>query len=163
MRQLFIPQGRAGRSELLVVAGVLLAVQLAVAALDFGMAQVPQALGLLANGLIGWIGLVATARRLHDMGYSAWWILAGMGALCIWSVGVAVLAVMIFGMEAIRPEQSTYAVLLGLLVLPLLGGTLWLHLSAGDPLPNRHGLPMAGSPDARPAAAEGAASDLKLS
>jgi uncharacterized membrane protein YhaH (DUF805 family) len=161
LHALFIPRGRAGRSELLVVAGVLLGLQLSLAGVDIAGLNVPDVANYAVTTLVGWVGLVATIRRLHDIGYSAWWVPGALCALCIWSVGVALLAVMIFGAGAIRPEQTTYIFILGVLMLPLLGLTLWLHLSGSDPLPNRFGAPTS-EPGPQPSLPEAAASDMKL-
>jgi uncharacterized membrane protein YhaH (DUF805 family) len=161
LRALFIPTGRAGRSELLVVAGVLLGLQMAISSAEALKLNVPDLLTYAVNGLLGWVGIVATVRRLHDAGYSAWWVPGCFAVLCIWSVGVAALAMFIFGTDAIRPEQTTYAIILGFLFLPLLGAMLWLHLTPSDPLPNRFGLPVDEN-IAQPGASAPAPSDMKL-
>jgi uncharacterized membrane protein YhaH (DUF805 family) len=162
LHALILPTGRAGRSELLVVAGVLLGLQLIVSGAQTSSLPVPEILAYGLHGVIGWIGLVATVRRLHDVGYSAWWVPGGFAVLCIWSVAVAMLAMMTFGADAIHPTQSTYAVILGLLFLPLLGAMLWLHLTPSDPLPNRFGLPVEGEGAVQPTSTASASTDMKL-
>ena len=160
-RSLMLPHGRAGRNELLLVAGFLLIVQLGFVALQLSEFGIPDFFSYAIGGFLMWIGCTATARRLHDVNRSGWWVPGGLAALCIWSVAVAFLAIMIFGVEAIRPDQTTYVLILGVLFLPVLGAALWLHLAVGDPLPNNYGPPTSGerfvSPQAgRPGSVAGA-------
>jgi uncharacterized membrane protein YhaH (DUF805 family) len=144
LRSLMLPHGRAGRNELLLVAGFLLIVQFGFVALQFADFGIPEYLSYAIGGFLMWVGCTTTARRLHDVNRSGWWVPGGLAALCIWSVAVAFMAMMIFGVEAIRPNQTTYALILGFLFLPVLGAALWLHLAVGDPLPNRYGYPTEG-------------------
>jgi uncharacterized membrane protein YhaH (DUF805 family) len=90
-----------------------------------------------------WVGTIGLIKRLHDVGRSAWWVLAGMAGLCIWCAVVAVVIGLMFGASALVPGSIGYIVLLGLIMLPAIGVTFWLHLEPGDPFPNRFGQPPA--------------------
>lgn len=138
--QLFDPRGRASRSEFLAVGIVMLALQV----LWFAIAwQVEERFGRLpslpVNLLILYMGLCATARRLHDTGRSAWFMpLAAMG----WAAAGAVVALMlalVLGPGHLRPGSPPFWLVFLVLMMPPLIAVLWLHLEEGDAGPNRFG------------------------
>jgi uncharacterized membrane protein YhaH (DUF805 family) len=96
-----------------------------------------------------WVGTIGLIKRLHDVGRSAWWVLAGMAGLCIWCAVVAVVIGLMFGSAAFMPGSTGYIVLLGLVMLPAIGATFWLHLEPGDPFSNRFGPPSAHALEAK--------------
>ncbi len=130
---LFDPRGRASRQDLLVAAGVMLAVDMLMAANATGVAL--YALKILAY----WIGCVGIVKRLHDVGRSGWWLAGGAAALCIWAAVLGLGLGFTFGLEQLRPGNIAYIVMLALLILPALGVTLWLHLAEGEKGMNRFG------------------------
>lgn len=134
------PRGRADRRGLFVMACALIAYQ--VICLSLVAADVLAADGLAIKLLkfIGlWFGITATAKRLHDLGYSAWTMLAAFAAITIWA-SLAVLSVMItFGMNAMLEGGIGYAIALASTSLPILAAAFWLHLSTGNEEVNRFG------------------------
>jgi uncharacterized membrane protein YhaH (DUF805 family) len=141
LRLLVDPRGRIGRFGLLVSASLMLAVEamLIIMTPDLASGLPPYLWPLKALEL--WVGAAALIKRLHDVGRSGWWVLGGMAGICIWSAVVALVFVFVIGAEAFQPGSTGYAMLLGILMLPALGATLWLHLAPGDPFTNQYGAP----------------------
>ncbi|MGL4636546.1 MAG: DUF805 domain-containing protein [Beijerinckiaceae bacterium] len=138
---LFDPRGRANRQALLLAAGVAVALEL------FTM------FGLQAEGaewlspinaikaLTIWICSTSVIRRLHDMDYSGWWLPGGLALACMWTAIVGIVSVMLAGAAVLQPENPGFSIVLGIVMLPVLGATLWLHLAPGSPVINRFGAP----------------------
>jgi uncharacterized membrane protein YhaH (DUF805 family) len=127
------PRGRVSRQDLLVAATLMLAIDLLVATLLTG---IPLYAG---KALAYWIGGVGIMKRLQDTGRSGWWMLGGAVAFFIWAAVIGVAMVFVLGLEPLHPGAPGYIVMLGLLMLPALGVTLWLHLAEGDAGMNRYG------------------------
>jgi uncharacterized membrane protein YhaH (DUF805 family) len=144
------PRGRTSRSGLLASASLMLGVE---AVLIMGLAGQSDSLPVYLwpmKALALWLGTIGLIKRLHDVGRSAWWVLAGMAGLCIWCAVVAVVVGLSLGSGAFLPGSTGYLVMLGLVMLPAIGVTFWLHLEPGDPFPNRFGPPPAHAPEAKP-------------
>jgi uncharacterized membrane protein YhaH (DUF805 family) len=142
------PRGRTDRAGLLASASLMLGIE------AFFVVALPEHGGIPVylwplKALALWVGTIGLIKRLHDVGRRAWWILAGMAGLCIWCAIVAVVIGMMFGTAAFVPGSSGYTVLLGLVLLPAIGVTFWLHLEPGDPFPNRFGQPPAQAPGSK--------------
>jgi uncharacterized membrane protein YhaH (DUF805 family) len=141
------PRGRIGRVGLFVSASLMLGIE------AFLLVAVPEQSDSLPvylwpmKALALWLGTIGLIKRLHDVGRSAWWVLAGMAGLCVWSAVVAVVTGVMFGSAALVPGSTGYIVLLGLVMLPAIGVTFWLHLEPGDPFPNRFGPPPVRTPE----------------
>ncbi len=134
-RILLDPRGRANRMEMLIAAVVMVAIEAALAIVGPGDGAVTWAIKAVAI----WIGLAASAKRLHDLGYSAWWLAAGLGVLCMWSTMLA-FAFLIFGGAEVLTEGSLGVVMfVGLTMMPAIGAALWLHLAEGEAQENRFG------------------------
>lgn len=129
-------RGRANRHDLLVVSLALTAVE----AFRY-LAPLPTLAGQVLSGAILWIGLAAMARRLHDVGLSGWWLLAGVAFSFGWTALVVVVVLMTLGLPALTPGSALYPVSLGLAFLAPLGALVWLHLSPGQFGVNRFGPP----------------------
>jgi uncharacterized membrane protein YhaH (DUF805 family) len=143
------PRGRVSRVGLLASVSLMLGIEAFLVVL---MPEESTALPVYfwpLKTLALWAGMVGLFKRLHDVGRSAWWILAGMAALCIWCAVVALIVAVISGSSAFLPGSTGYIVLLGLVMLPAIGVTFWLHLEPGDPFPNRFGPPPVQAPEAR--------------
>jgi uncharacterized membrane protein YhaH (DUF805 family) len=147
------PRGRIGRVGLFASASLMLGIE------AFLLVATPeQADGLPVyllpmKALALWVGTIGLIKRLHDVGRSAWWVLAGMAGLCIWCAVVALVVSLLFGAAALVPGSTGYVILLGLVMLPAIGVTFWLHLEPGDPFPNRFGQPPLRAPDSKPESA----------
>jgi uncharacterized membrane protein YhaH (DUF805 family) len=143
------PRGRMGRTDLLVSATAVLAIEGALALL--GPAEAVGSWPVLAAKACSlWIGVAALIKRLHDVGRSGWWALAAAAALCIWTAVLAFGLVIVLGADAFVPGSFGQTAMLALLLLPALGFTLWLHLAPGDPSTNRFGAPSAPAVDTAP-------------
>lgn len=127
------PRGRMSRQDLLVAATLMLMLDLLLASLAGGFAL------YAVKALAYWIGIVGVIKRLHDVGQSGWWVLGGAAAICIWSAVIGIGMVALLGLGSLHPGETGYIVTLGLLMLPPLGMTLWLHLAEGETGMNRFG------------------------
>ena len=134
-RMLFDPRGRADRLEMLIAAAAVVAIEafLGVAGLGGGV------VALMAKALAMWIGVAVSARRLHDLGFSAWWLAAGAGVLCIWSALVSFGFLLFVGAAALSDGSLGILALVGLTLMPAVGAALWLHLAEGEAGENRFG------------------------
>jgi uncharacterized membrane protein YhaH (DUF805 family) len=136
---LFDPRGRLGRLGLLISATAMLGLEALVLALSPGGAEaLPAALWPLKIMAL-WIGTAALIKRLHDVDLSGWWVLAGAAGLCIWTAVLAVVFVLGAGAQSLDAGTFGYIALTGLVMLPAIGVTLWLHLAPGLPHANRFG------------------------
>ncbi len=143
-RMLFDPRGRADRVDMLIAAGIVVVVEagLALSGLEDNL------FAWLAKGCALWIGIAVSAKRLHDLGYSAWWLAAGAAGLCMWSAFLAFGFLIFLGPAELEQGSFGLAALFGLIMLPAVGIGLWLHLAEGETLANRFG------PAAAPAATD---------
>jgi uncharacterized membrane protein YhaH (DUF805 family) len=140
---LFLPVGRGSRAEMLLAAFVMLAGE----AILFSLGDwLGQAGALVLKALVVWIGLMVTIRRLHDLGFSAWWVLFGAAFLCMWGSLMLLSGLFFLGREVVVPGSTFHLVVLALVMLPAIGVALWLHLAPGQPFRNRYGLPTSGQP-----------------
>lgn len=71
-------------------------------------------------------GFSVTVRRIHDLGHSAWWILA--------PYGVALLSILVM-----LTAQEIGVILFSLSILVILGMTIYLIFKDGQPHPNQYG------------------------
>jgi uncharacterized membrane protein YhaH (DUF805 family) len=163
---LFDPRGRANRGGLLKVAVLLLAADVVAVAVIAATGAAFTGAAALAFKLVSvWIATAAVARRLHDVGFSAWWIAKGLAALIAWSIAVAVaLLTRYTAAEALDPAQSAFWLNLALTSAPVLAALGWLHVARGDAAANRYGPPPGASgfsaPHAEASAAGLAGSDV---
>lgn len=134
------PRGRCNRRGLLLIAIALLAVQLVLAVLLWqGVLLQGGPVMRIAEVLLVAMAISATSKRLHDIGLSAWWILAGFGGLAIWSVLLAVVLVFTIGAAALQPGTMGFAVAVVGTMTPAFLATLWLHVAKSEVGANRFG------------------------
>jgi uncharacterized membrane protein YhaH (DUF805 family) len=138
LTSLFLPTGRGSRPEMLLAAVVMLTAEALLMALG---AQLNGYVAMAIKGIVLWIGMVVTIRRLHDLGHSAWWVLSGAAFLCMWGTLILLSGLFFLGREVLIPGSIFHLVILSLTLLPALGMALWLHLAPGEPHRNRYGLP----------------------
>jgi len=131
---LFDPGGRVARGEFLFLAAA--AVSLAAAS---AVSPSSGSLTSAASGIALWIAYAAVAKRLHDLDRSAWWAIAAAGALCMWTALLAMLFLLMLGVDGLAAGSGGMAALTGLVGLPAIGFLLWLHGAAGAPHVNRYG------------------------
>ena len=110
-------------------------------------------IGWLLGFALIWPQVAISAKRLHDLGRSAWWLLAPF----VISILAFVLAAVIGGagllvamqqgeMNSIWTAAGGVGVAMILVLLAFSAGIfflLWMGLSRGDPDPNRYGQPPA--------------------
>lgn len=133
------PRGRCNRTGLLVAAVGLMAAQGAMALVEAGLGTAAAPLLLPVKLLVLWVAFAATARRLHDIGRSAWMMLAAMGGFIVWSIVVAVALVLTVGGKVLVPASPWFWVSFAISMAPMFAATLWLHLAPGTPGPNAYG------------------------
>jgi uncharacterized membrane protein YhaH (DUF805 family) len=134
------PRGRTSRTGLFASASLMLGIEAFLLMALPEQGDIPVYLWPMKTFSL-WVGVIGLIKRLHDVGRSAWWIFAGMAGLCIWCAIVAAVIGMMAGTAAFVPGSSWYTAMLGLVMLPAIGVTFWLHLEPGDPFPNRFGQP----------------------
>ena len=147
--QLADPRGRCDRAEFIWAAVMVVAAQVAfVLGLWVTNASFMGWRGVVANLVLGWFAWAAIAKRLHDLGRSTWWILAGVLGWVAGAIAVALIA----GTHTFEMSTAGFGATLAALMLPPLGLALWLQLAKGEPAANRYGPPPAqGWADLQPA------------
>lgn len=134
------PRGRIDRRGLLLLALALLALQgLFAGALAAGMMAIDGAPALIVKTAFLWIALVAAAKRLHDLGRSAWWIAIAFVATIVWGVVAVLAAYPVFGRDMLVAGSTGYMAALALNMVPILAATLWMHFARGEQAANRYG------------------------
>lgn len=160
--ELLDPRGRASRSDLLRVAGLLLAADAVaigvIATTDAGFTGP----GALAFKLVSiWVATVAVARRLHDLDLSAWWIAKGLAALIVWSIVVACgLLTAYDAADAVDPGHIAFWLNVCVTSAPVLAALGWLHVARGTAGPNGFGPSPGAAATPTPATATGSNSGL---
>lgn len=135
------PRGRCNRKGLLLLALALLAAQTLAGTLIWLGGVALDSPGVLALKLVFlWLAIAAAAKRLHDTGRSAWWILWCVLATMVWSTLVAVVLLLSLGDNILIPGSGGFEIHFALTMLPVLAATVWLHFAPGEPRPNRYGL-----------------------
>jgi uncharacterized membrane protein YhaH (DUF805 family) len=140
-RLLFDPRGRAGRTELLLGASVMLGLEMVCLMLWAQFGESVSSLVVVIKAVEILIGVSATIKRLHDTGHTGWWVLGGAAILCMWTAVVALGGIMLVGRDVLIAGSIGHLVILGLVMLPALGMTLWLHLAEGVVYKNKYGVP----------------------
>ena len=134
------PRGRCNRKGLLLAAAILLSLQVAIAlALWGGGFDLASPVVQAANLVFCWIAFALIAKRLHDLGRSAWWIPA---AVLIWLVAIISLAgaiVLSGDPDMLAPGTTVYWITFAAMLMPLLVAAIWLHTARGDAGSNRYG------------------------
>ncbi len=136
------PFGRCNRSGLLRMTCALLAIQAVVAALVWLLAATFHGpMAMIFKSLFLWLGFCATAKRLHDMGLSAWWVPSFFIALILWSFLQTFAMVILIGPDVLHIYGPMFWLLLAGIITPVLAVTIWLHYAPGQPNRNIYGSP----------------------
>lgn len=138
--ELFDPRGRCNRKGLLMVACVLLATQvlMGLALWQTGVGFDGAAALVLKLGFF-WLALAAAAKRLHDCGLSARWILWSTLILITWCFVLATTLAIAYGPEALIPGSTPFNLALAGMITPIFAATLWLHFAPGEAQANKYG------------------------
>jgi uncharacterized membrane protein YhaH (DUF805 family) len=139
------PRGRVSRKGLLIVLSLLIGVEIVGASLIFIGGLASDSAPILAlKTVFVWIALSAAAKRLHDLGLSAWWIGGAVAMQLAWAFVLATAMFVSFGIEQMQPDSDGYAAMLAGCGLPAFAALLWLQVSEGEPEVNRYGAPPKG-------------------
>lgn len=140
------PRGRMSRSGFLMASLVIMGLEILGSLLIFkgGIAPDSYFIGGLKIIML-WLCFTSLAKRLHDVGYSAWWLAAAVMALAAWVAAFVSAFIAIAGLEALRPGMvGSYALYAGAM-MPALGLLFWLQLAQGEARANAFGV----EPDGR--------------
>src|SRR5262245_15451684 len=138
--QAFDPRDRCNRKGLLLAAAILLTLQVVI-----GLALTAAGIDLASPMLLPidvafcWVAFALIAKRLHDLGRSAWWIPA---AVLIWLIAIVCLAgaiVLSGDPDMLAPGTTGYWVTFATMLMPLLVAAIWLHVTPGNAGSNRFG------------------------
>ncbi len=142
---LFDLRGRCNRTGLLVMACAMLVIQFFAVAVIWGTgADFTGSLVILAKFLFLWIATAAIAKRLHDIGVSAWWIPISCIGLVVWSFVQTLVLFFIAGHAILDVNGPMFWVSVAGTMTPVLAATVWLHFAKGVSGANRYG-PQPGS------------------
>jgi uncharacterized membrane protein YhaH (DUF805 family) len=138
--QLADPRGRYDRVDFIWAAVTLIAAQAAFA-LGLWLMQAPFVgwRGIVANLVFGWLAYAAISKRLHDLGRSGWWMLAGAALWFAAASAVALSIALVAGPDALETGTRGFWATFLALMLPPAGLAVWLHVAAGEPAANRWG------------------------
>lgn len=138
--QIADPRGRCNRKALLGIAIALLSVQaLAFLLHSFASQQIVHLCASAIELICLWIATSAAIKRLHDLGYSGWWVPGSILALFTWMLIASFVCFLTLGSSVARvgsPEFLVYAA--AAMVWPI-AATIWLHFAKGQEGPNRYG------------------------
>jgi uncharacterized membrane protein YhaH (DUF805 family) len=138
--QMLIPNGRCRRRGLLIAAIYLLTGQLALLVLiAAGLLAATSPLTVALKCLALWISTTLSAKRLHDIGHSGWWMLGAVAGLVVWSVVISLAGVFIAGPVMLDPTSIPAMISFAVIMAPVLAGLWWLHTAPGEPGTNRFG------------------------
>lgn len=137
---LFDPRGRANRKGLAIIAAVLAGGQLGIygtsLATGLGLNDPPLT---VFHSLFLWLGVVAVAKRLHDLNFSAWRLAGAAAAMLAWCFVLAAGFAFTWGEDAMVPGRMGYALAALGSLAPLVLATIWIHCAKGGRGPNRFG------------------------
>jgi uncharacterized membrane protein YhaH (DUF805 family) len=134
------PRGRADRKGLIVLAAVLIGAQSGVYGTIFATGlRLPLGTELAVNAVFFWLGFVAIAKRMHDLGLSSTRL--GMVFLAWMTLAVAsgIAAGYFLGEDAMLPGSPGFLIAAAVVMLPAIAATLWLHCAPGVEGANRFG------------------------
>ncbi|HRK18930.1 MAG TPA: DUF805 domain-containing protein [Hyphomicrobiaceae bacterium] len=150
VRQLADPRGRCSRQAFLYVAVAFLALQVSVwALLRLAGIELSTMQSFLLNAPILLIGGTVSVKRVHDIGHRGWVMAFAFIGWLVASFAASFLTAVAFGPQAVADGGLVYTALFAVIMLPALGGLLWLHATPGmetantfGPVPAEYGLSM---------------------
>ena len=134
------PRGRVNRKGLLGVAIALLSVQ-ALAILGHWLETSQILHFVIAVFEVGslWIATSAAIKRLHDLGYSGWWVPGSILALFVWTLVACFATLLTFGEAVANVGSPGFMVYASAVMFWPLAATFWLHFAPGENGANRYG------------------------
>lgn len=134
--------GRSNRAGFLATALVIGALQLAGGVLLLSLPDTSRGLAeLVFGGAVTWMLFAAVVKRLHDIGRSAWSLLAGLAMTFAGTLLAAFIGVALYPLERLVMPSAELAVVLMIASAVPLALLTWLHAAPGDDGLNAYGLP----------------------
>ena len=124
---LLTPQGRIGRGPFWIGVAIVMVLSLV-------LNIIPGMVGHLIGFVLLWPQVCVHAKRLHDIGRTAWWML--VPALIVVACGLASFAL---GFSETGGASGPALVPMAVAAVCGLGFLLWVGSTPGSPQPNRFG------------------------
>jgi uncharacterized membrane protein YhaH (DUF805 family) len=136
----FDPRGRVNRRGFMIVAAVLMGAQAGLyGALAAAGDSVQSGLTYAANAVLFWMAIAALSKRLHDLGMSAWRLVAAIAGMAVWCFGLSFSLVIGFGEDGFLPGGTGMIAAVTGTILPVAILVLWIHFARGEAGANRFG------------------------
>lgn len=134
------PRGRCNRRGLFRISRGIAAIELALLAAAWctGAGLDGPAITLLKVFCV-WVTFASASKRMHDLGLSAWRLLAGVAALLAWLLLLTTVLTIVGGPAAVDPESPQLKYAVAGVVLPVLATIIWLHFAPGQAEANIYG------------------------
>ncbi|MGL4322646.1 MAG: DUF805 domain-containing protein [Beijerinckiaceae bacterium] len=134
------PRGRVSRKGFIVASAVLIGLEILGALLIYGA-------GLAADGVLimalkcafVWVALVACVKRLHDLGYSGWWLAIFSIIQVMWTAILVSAMVAAIGIEQLQSGSLWSNAMYAGAFMPLIGAAIWIQLARGEARINPYG------------------------
>ena len=134
------PRGRCNRQGLLIVAGLLLAMEIAAGITVWLLdADLHGGAVFTIKMVFVWTAICAGSKRLHDLDLRAWWMVGTLGITTAWTLVLVVAMAVTLGTAVLQPGTTWYFAALVLSSVPVFAATMWLHFRKGRPGLNRFG------------------------
>ncbi|MGE0626642.1 MAG: DUF805 domain-containing protein [Hyphomicrobiaceae bacterium] len=138
--ELVSPSGRCNRKGLVILAVAMLGLEAVFGLMVYaGGGLLGGVLAISLKAVVMWMAIAAAAKRLHDIGRSAWWIMGGLAALITWSFVLTTGIAVWMGPEELARSSLAFGSVFAGTLLPALAVLLWLHFARGETGANAHG------------------------
>lgn len=138
--QIADPRGRCNRKALLGIALALLSLQaVAVLAHWFTQNEVVHFAASAVEIACLWIATSAAIKRLHDLGYSGWWVPGSAVALFVWMLVASFVSYLTLGESVAVVGSPQFMVYASAVMVWPLAATVWMHFAKGVEGPNKYG------------------------
>lgn len=139
---LFSFAGRSNRAGFLAAALGIGALQLAGGAALLALPQTARGVAeVVLGGALTWMLFAALVKRLHDIGRSAWSLVAGVALTFAGTLLAAFIGVALYPLERLLVPSAELAVVLMIASAVPLALLTWLHAVPGDDGINAYGAP----------------------
>lgn len=137
---IFDPRGRVSRIGLIVIAAVVVGVQAGIYGASYVTnSTLPPAVETALDIVFAWLGYVSVSKRLHDIGYGAGLLLAGIAGISLAAVVTAVGVARVFSEDQLMPGGIGFLAVAAVVFIPVIAAVIWLHCKPGHPFANRFG------------------------
>lgn len=133
-------RGRCNRAGFAAFAVAVVGVQIAIGLVLMALGLRPDGpVGILLNLPFFWFAFTALVRRLHDMGYSGWWVVGAIVLALVWSIVIGIGSAFVLDPRHLLPPHAEFFALVAAVLLPQLAMLIWVHVAPSEPHANRHG------------------------